>query len=75
LYDDPLLHVDLKFITLDEFWERVEHPVVLLDTEQALQNLINATKAEFPMPDYQWIEDRFWTWIHYALLKIGRGEY
>jgi hypothetical protein len=21
------------------------------------------------------INDRFWTWIHYALLKIGRGEY
>ncbi len=19
--------------------------------------------------------DRFWTWIHYALLKVGRGEY
>ena len=33
------------------------------------------TEPKFPYPDYQWIEDRFWIWVHYALLKIGRGEY
>jgi hypothetical protein len=22
----------------------------------------------------QWIEDRFWTWVHYGAAKIGRGE-
>lgn len=31
--------------------------------------------AGFPLPDFQWIEDRFWVWIHYVLTKIGRGEY
>ena len=26
------------------------------------------------MPRLQWIEDRFWVWIHYATAKLGRGE-
>ncbi|HAS42681.1 MAG TPA: hypothetical protein DCS93_19530 [Microscillaceae bacterium] len=75
LYDDPLLHVDIKFLTLDEFHQRVENPHLLLDREGQLQQILDSTQAHFPLPDYQWIEDRFWTWVHYALLKIGRGEY
>jgi len=75
LYDNPLLHVDIKFLTLEEFRLRVESPVVLLDKNGELQSVINQTVSEFPYPDYQWMEDRFWIWIHYALLKIGRGEY
>ncbi len=27
-----------------------------------------------PAPDEQWIEDRFWTWVHYGATKIGRRE-
>lgn len=75
LYDAPLLHVDIKFLTLDEFHTRVETPTILLDTEGHLQTALNSSAANFPYPDYQWIEDRFWIWVHYALLKIGRGEY
>jgi len=75
LFDNPLLHVDIKFLTLDEFGQRVENPMPLLDRDGQLQQIIDQTKAQFPYPDYQWIEDRFWTWMHYALLKIGRGEY
>ena len=75
LYSDPLLHVDLKFVTLDEFHHRVENPVILLDKGEKLKAILDNSKPQFPFPDYQWIEDRFWTWIHYALLKIGRGEY
>lgn len=75
LFDDPLLHVDIKFLTLDEFRQRVETPVILLDKDEQLKNTLKQTESIFPYPDYQWIEDRFWTWIHYALLKIGRGEY
>ncbi|MER7057532.1 MULTISPECIES: hypothetical protein [unclassified Streptomyces] len=26
------------------------------------------------MPDLQWIEDRFWIWVHYGATKLGRGE-
>ena len=75
LYNNPLLHVDLKFVTLDEFQTRVETPQLLLDKNGQLENAISNSQAKFPYPDYQWIEDRFWTWVHYALLKIGRGEY
>jgi len=75
LYDDPLLHVDIKFLTIDEFSKRVESPVILLDKSGELRKVIESTEAKFPKPDFQWLEDRFWIWIHYALLKIGRGEY
>lgn len=75
LFDHPLLHVDIKFVTLDEFETRVETPTILFDRHDQLKNILEKSKANFPYPDYQWIEDRFWTWIHYALLKIGRGEY
>jgi predicted nucleotidyltransferase len=75
LFDKPLLHVDIKFLTLQEFGSRIETPIILIDQENQLQQILNTTEAKFPMPDYQWIEDRFWTWVHYTLLKIGRGEY
>ncbi|MBK1895623.1 hypothetical protein [Chryseobacterium paridis] len=75
LYDNPLLHVDIKFVTLEEFHHRVETPTILFDKDNRLQKAINDSTSNFPYPDYQWIEDRFWIWIHYALLKIGRGEY
>lgn len=75
LYDNPLLHVDIKFLTLEEFRVRVETPTILLDKDNQLKSVIESTTSVFPYPNYQWIEDRFWTWVHYALLKIGRGEY
>ncbi len=75
LYDKPLLHVDIKFVTLEEFEHRVESPFVLLDKRGQLQSVVNNTPSVFPYPDYQWIEDRFWVWVHYALLKVGRGEF
>jgi hypothetical protein len=75
LYNEPLLHVDIKFITADELKTRIENPVLLFDRDGRLQQLIDSTSSQFPHPDHQWIEDRFWTWVHYALLKIGRGEY
>lgn len=75
LYDNPLLHVDIKFVTLEEFHTRIETPVLLLDKNGQLGKALHQSQAKFPYPDYQWIEDRFWTWVHYALLKIGRGEY
>jgi len=75
LYKNPLLHVDIKFLTLEEFYSRIETPVLLIDKNGQLEEAINNSQARFPYPDYQWIEDRFWIWTHYALLKIGRGEY
>lgn len=75
LYNNPLLHVDIKFLTLEEFHSRIETPAILIDKNRQLEKAISNSQAELPYPDYQWIEDRFWIWIHYALLKIGRGEF
>lgn len=75
LYDAPLLHVDIKFVTVEEFGVRVEDPVLLLDKGGVLKGVIEGSIAHFPELEYQWIEDRFWVWIHYTLLKVGRGEY
>jgi len=74
LYDAPLLHVDLKFVPLPELEQRVEDPVVLWERDGALTRAISAGPATFPMPDLQWVEDRFWVWVHYAATKLGRGE-
>jgi len=74
LFDDPLLHVDIKFLTPAELNSRVEEPVILYDTNEHLKNILSNTNAEYPLTNFQWIEDRFWIWVHYAVTKIGRGE-
>ncbi len=74
LYDNPLIHVDLKFVHSEDMTERVEDPVVLWERGNLLSEMIVSSKSSFPQPDIQWIEDRFWVWIHYAAAKIGRGE-
>ena len=74
LYDNPLLHVDYKFVTIEEFKTRIETPIILLDKNGDFKKALDKSLPKFPYPDYQWIEDRFWIWIHYVLLKIGRGE-
>ncbi|MEO6610861.1 MAG: nucleotidyltransferase domain-containing protein [Chitinophagaceae bacterium] len=75
LYDNPLLHVDIKFLTLGEFYDRVENPVVLFERDGQLTEVLSKSKASWPQPDFQWIEDRFWTWVHYIAAKAARGEY
>jgi hypothetical protein len=74
LYGPPLVHVDLKFLTPSQLGERVEDPVVLLDRTGAVRQGLEGGRALYPQPDLQWIEDRFWVWIHYAATKLGRGE-
>lgn len=75
LFDNPLLHVDIKFLTLPEFYTRIENPVVLFERNGELSEIIRTTKAEWPAVNYQWIEDRIWTWVHYIAGKAERGEY
>lgn len=74
LYGPPPLHVDLKFMRLDDAAERVEDPVVLWERAGRLSARLGGEPARFPAPDAQWIEDRFWVWVHYVATKIGRGE-
>lgn len=74
LFGPPLLHVDLKFITRSEISDRIEDPVILWENNKVLSTEFEVTKAVYPQPELQWIEDRFWPWIHYIASKIGRGE-
>lgn len=74
LYGPPLLHVDLKFVSLPDMTTRVEDPVILWEREGQLTAILQATAAVYPAPDLQWLEDRFWVWLHYGATKLGRGE-
>lgn len=74
LYGPNTLHVDLKFVRLDEVGNRVEDPAILLDRDARFAAVLGGGAAAYPPPDLQWIEDRFWIWIHYGASKAGRGE-
>jgi hypothetical protein len=74
LFDRPLLHVDLKFVALDDVAVRVEDPAVVWEREERLSAALRTAPARYPAPDAQWIEDRFWVWVHYGAVKIARGE-
>lgn len=74
LYGPPLVHVDLKFVSLEDLGERVEDPVILWDRTGQVTEILSCGSDQYPQPDLQWIEDRFWVWIHYGASKIGRGE-
>jgi len=74
LYGPPLLHVDLKVIAERDLDERVEDGVVLWQRGDALESGMARAPAAWPSLDEQWIEDRFWVWVHYLAGKIGRGE-
>lgn len=74
LYENPTLHVDLKFLTQEEFTIRVENPTILWERDSIISNIYTQTNPDWPTPSFQWIEDRFWVWIHYTATKLGRGE-
>jgi hypothetical protein len=74
LYDAPLLHVDLKFVAAPDVAARVEDPAVLWEREGRVTAALAAGASSYPDPNAQWIEDRFWIWVHYCATKIGRGE-
>jgi hypothetical protein len=75
LYGPPLLHVDLKFVSLQDAAKRVDDPVVLWERVGRLTAVLSEGEARYPCPDRQWVEDRFWVWIHCVAAKAGRGEF
>lgn len=74
LYGPAPRHVDFKFITLDDLDQRVEDGLVLWDRDGSVEARLGQRPATWPRTDPQWIEDRFWVWVHYVTVKIGRGE-
>jgi predicted nucleotidyltransferase len=74
LYGPPLLHVDLNVVSTKELADRVDHARVIWDRDGAVRAAAAAAPVAHPQPRLQWIEDRFWVWIHYIAVKIARGE-
>jgi hypothetical protein len=74
LYGPPLLHVDLKFVARSDLASRVEDGLLVWERDGEVTATRSATAPAWPEPDLQWIEDRFWIWIHYGAAKLGRGE-
>ncbi len=68
------LHVDLKFVSLEDLGPRVDEPVVLWARDARFAVALLAGEGRYPPPDPQWIEDRFWVWLHYGAARLGRGE-
>ena len=68
------MHVDLKFVADRDLDQRVEDGLVLWQRDGALDTALRRAAAAWPQPDPQWIEDRFWVWVHYGAAKLGRGE-
>ena len=75
LYETPFLHVDFKFIKLNDFYDRIENPQIIYSKNSLLDDILLNSQPNWPYPNFQWIEDRFWVWIHYASTKLGRGEF
>jgi hypothetical protein len=74
LYGPPPVHVDLKFVADSQLDQRVEDGLILWQRDGAVDAARRRAAAAWPQPDPQWIEDRFWVWLHYGTTKLGRGE-
>lgn len=74
LYGPPPQHVDLKFVADSDLDSRVEDGIVLWERDARVSLALRRAPARWPVVDPQWIEDRFWVWVHYVAVKIGRGE-
>jgi hypothetical protein len=64
----------LKLVELSDLADRVEDPVVLWERDHRVSAALRHGTAHYPEPDARWLERRFWVWVHYAAVKIGRGE-
>ncbi|MGL6260828.1 oxalate:formate antiporter [Vibrio sp. WXL210] len=69
------VHVDFKFVSLPDAAVRVDDTQVLWQRGSCLSDVFATKEPHYPQPDAQWIEDRFWIWVHYGATKIARGEY
>jgi len=74
LYGPPALHVDIKVVTPADLASRTDDAVVLWDRCASIRRAVSTPKVGSGAPDAQWIEERFWVWVHYGALKIERGE-
>jgi len=75
LFGPPPLRVDLLFVADSDLDHRLEDWRILWQRDGALDTVIRRSPAVWRTVDPQWLEDRFWTWIHNGATKLGRGEF
>ena len=73
IYAPDAIHVDFKFVSLPDAATRVDDTKVLWERDGQLSRIFETAKPHYPQPDPQWIEDRFWIWVHYGATKIAVG--
>jgi hypothetical protein len=71
LYDNPLLHVDVKFMAHEDA-ATLHYPAEVLWSRGVPPSLPGPGPA--PAFDVQWCANRLSTWAHYIGVKIARGE-
>jgi hypothetical protein len=71
LYDDPLLHVDVKFVAARDLLP-LKTPAEVCWSREPL-SLVHEPSRPSAF-DVQWCADRLPGWVHYAAIKLGRGE-
>lgn len=74
LYGPPLLHVDLTFVSRSDLGSSGEDAIIVWEREPGLLTAATTDPAGSSTTDAQWLEDRFWSWVHNIATKIGRGE-
>jgi predicted nucleotidyltransferase len=75
LYGLPLVHVDIKFVTLEDMRSLVERPRLLWARDPPkVQECLDVADVAWPNRSPQWFEDRAWVWLHYCATKLLRGE-
>lgn len=75
LFAPATVHVDFKFVTLEDAHQRVDDVTILWQRTDELTKALAQSTPFYPSPSPQWVEDRFWVWVHYGATKIARGEY
>ena len=74
LYGPPAVNVDLKVTTVDDLQADIERRVLLWERGSELRERCPGGAGRPRPVEWQWIEDRFWHWVHYTGTRIGRGE-
>jgi hypothetical protein len=74
LYEQPVLHVDIKVVTVEMLRDRVEDPKIVWARDRRIRDVLGSTESHWPRQTPEWFEERFWIWAHYGAMKIGRGE-
>jgi predicted nucleotidyltransferase len=79
LYRNPILRVDLRFVTVMEMSIRWEDPEVLWERGDVITSVLSATPPDplqnrSAQPDLTWLQSNFWIGLLNCTNRLCRGE-